>query len=74
MMQSLHWRRLDQRRTDNKLSLMYKTTHNLSALTRRAVENLLYPPTQSEDTISFAVTSLDKQNIEIDYKEQQLCM
>ena len=30
MMQSLLWRRLDQRRIDNKLSLMYKITHNLS--------------------------------------------
>ena len=32
MMQSLHWRRLDQRRIDNKLSLMYKITHNLIAI------------------------------------------
>ena len=29
MMQSLHWRRLDQWRIDNKLSLMYKITLNL---------------------------------------------
>ena len=28
MMQSLHWRRLDQRRIDNKLSLMYKITQH----------------------------------------------
>jgi len=28
MIQSLHWRRLDQRRIDNKLSLMYKLTDN----------------------------------------------
>ena len=27
MMQSLHWHRLDQRRIDNKLSLMYKITY-----------------------------------------------
>ena len=33
MMQSLHWRRLDQRRIDNKLSLMYKITHNLTLST-----------------------------------------
>ena len=32
MMQSLHWRRLDQRRIDNKLSLMNKITHNLIAI------------------------------------------
>ena len=35
MMQSLHWRRLDQRRIDNKLSLyiyIYKITHNLFAI------------------------------------------
>ena len=32
MMQSLHWRRLDQLRIDNKLSLMYKITHNLIAI------------------------------------------
>ena len=32
MMQSLHWRRLDQRRIDNKLSLMYKITHNQIAI------------------------------------------
>ena len=32
MIQSLHWRRLDQRRIDNKLSLMYKITHNLIAI------------------------------------------
>ena len=32
MMQSLHWRSLDQRRIDNKLSLMYKITHNLIAI------------------------------------------
>ena len=30
MMQCLHWCRLDQRRIDNKLSLMYKITHNHS--------------------------------------------
>ena len=30
--QIIHWRRLDQRRIDNKLSLMYKTTHNLIAI------------------------------------------
>ena len=29
VMQSLHWRRLDQQRIDNKLSLMYKVTHTL---------------------------------------------
>ena len=32
MMQSLHWRRLDQQRIDNKLSLMYKLIHNLIAI------------------------------------------
>ena len=32
MMQSLHWRRLDQRRIDIKLSLMYKITPNLIAI------------------------------------------
>ena len=32
IMQSLHCRRLDQRRIDNKLSLMYKITHNLIAI------------------------------------------
>jgi len=32
MMQSLHWRRLDQQRIDNKLSLMYKITQNLIAI------------------------------------------
>ena len=32
MMQSLHWRRLDQRRIDNKLSRLYKITHNLIAI------------------------------------------
>jgi len=32
MMQSLHWRRLDQRRIDNTLSLMYKIIHNLIAI------------------------------------------
>ena len=32
MMQSLHWHRLDQRRIDNKLSLMYKITNNLIAI------------------------------------------
>ena len=32
MMQSLHWRRLDQRRIDNKLSLMYKITHSFQEL------------------------------------------
>jgi len=31
-MQSLHWLRLGQRRIDNKLSLMYKITHNLIAI------------------------------------------
>ena len=31
-MQSLHWRRLDQWRIENKLSLMYKITHNLIAI------------------------------------------
>ena len=31
-MQSLHWRRLDQRRIDNKRSLMYKITHNIIAI------------------------------------------
>ena len=30
--QSLHWRRLDQRRIDNKLSIMYNITHNLIAI------------------------------------------
>ena len=28
--QIIHWRRLDQRRIDNKLSLMYEITHNLN--------------------------------------------
>ena len=32
MMQSLHWRRLDQRRIDSNLSLMYKFTPNLVAI------------------------------------------
>ena len=32
MMQSLYWRRLDQRRIDNKLSLLYKISHNLIAI------------------------------------------
>ena len=32
MMQSLHWRRLDQRRIDKKFSLVYKITHNLIAI------------------------------------------
>jgi len=32
MMQSLHWRTLDQQRIDNKLSLMYEITHNLVAI------------------------------------------
>ena len=32
MMQSLHWRRLDQPRINNKLFLMYKITHNLIAI------------------------------------------
>jgi len=41
MMQSLHWRRLDQRRRDNKLSLMYKITHNLIAI---PISDFLIPP------------------------------
>ena len=42
MIQSLHWRRLDQRRIDNKLSLslMYKITHNLIAI---AISDFLIP-------------------------------
>ena len=31
MMQSLHWRRVDQQWIDNKLTLMYKLTHNVIA-------------------------------------------
>jgi len=32
MMQSLHWRRFDKRRIDNKLSRVYKITYNLIAI------------------------------------------
>jgi len=31
-MQFLHWRRLDQRRIDSKLYIMYKITHNIIAI------------------------------------------
>jgi len=31
-MTNVHWRKLDQRRIDNKLSFMYKITHNLIAI------------------------------------------
>ena len=41
MMQSLHWRRLDQRIIDNKLSLMYNVTHNLIAI---PISDFLIPP------------------------------
>ena len=40
MMQSLHWRRFDQRRIDNKLSRLYKITHNLIVI---AVSGFLIP-------------------------------
>ena len=32
MLQSLHWRRLDQRRIDSRLSLCYKITNSLVAI------------------------------------------
>jgi len=32
MMQSLHWRRLDQWRIEQPLSLMYQISHNLIAI------------------------------------------
>ena len=32
ILSDLHWRRLDQRRTDARLSLLYKITHNLVAI------------------------------------------
>ena len=34
MLQSLNWRRLDLRRIDNRLSVMYKITHDLVAIPR----------------------------------------
>ena len=40
MMQSLHWRRLDQRRMYNRLSLMYEITHNLIAI---SISDFLIP-------------------------------
>ena len=40
MMQSLHWRRLDQRRIDNKLSLMYNNTNILIAI---PISDFLFP-------------------------------
>ena len=40
IMQSLHWCRLDQRRIDNKLSLLYKITNNLIAI---SISDFLIP-------------------------------
>ena len=40
MIQSLHWHRLNQQRIDNKLSLMYKITHNLIAI---PISDFLFP-------------------------------
>ena len=39
MLQSLNWRRLDLRRIDNRLSVMYKITHDLVANPQRPVPN-----------------------------------
>ena len=55
MMQSLNWRRLEQRRIDNKLSLIhvYKITHNLIAIT---ISDFLIPlvrPSRHYHTLSF---------------------
>ena len=53
MMQSLRWRRLDQLRIDNKLSLMYKITHNLIAI---PISDFLIPlvrPSQHYHPLSY---------------------
>ena len=57
MMQSLHWRRLNQRRIDNKLSLMYKSTHNLIAI---PISDFLIPlvrPSRQYHPLSYRLTT-----------------
>ena len=53
MMQSLHWRKLDQRRIDNNISIMYKITHNLIAI---PISDFLIPlirPSRHYHTLSY---------------------
>ena len=60
MMQSLHWRRLDQRRIDNKLSLMYNITNNLIVI---LISDFLIPlirPSQHYHPLSYGlITATD---------------
>ena len=57
MMRSLHWRRFDQRRIDNKLSLIYKITHNQIAIT---ISDFLIPlvrPSRHYHPVSYRLTT-----------------